>query len=178
MKDLKGTKTETNLRTAFSGESEARNKYTFFASVAKKSGYEQMSAIFLETAGQEKEHAELWFKYLGGIGDVVQNLESAAAGENYEWTQMYKQMAADAQAEGFTDIARKFELVAEVEKSHETRYRKLINSYTTSTVFDAGTTIKWKCRNCGYIYEGAAVPAVCPTCEHPRAFFERFVENY
>ena len=178
MKELAGTKTEQNLQTAFSGESEARNKYTYFASVAKKSGYEQMAAIFSETADQEKEHAEMWFKYLKGIGDVLQNLESAAAGEHYEWTEMYKTMAEEARQEGFDEIAHKFEMVAKVEQAHENRYNKLIKSYSTSTIFDAGTPIKWKCRNCGYIFEGAAVPDACPTCNHPRAFFERFCENY
>lgn len=178
MKDLKGTKTEANLREAFSGESQARNKYTYFAAAAKKAGYEQMSAIFLETADQEKEHAKMWFKLLIDLGDIDHNLASAAEGENFEWTQMYARMAKEADEEGFTDIAAKFRLVADVEKAHEERYNKLRNSLAAGKTFAADNEIKWKCRNCGHIHTGSQAPEVCPTCSHPKAFFERFCDNY
>lgn len=173
-----GTKTEKNLEDAFAGESQARNKYTFYASAAKKAGYEQMAAIFLETANQEKEHAKMWFKEFHGIGDVDENLKDAAAGENYEWTDMYVQMAKDAREEGFDDLAEKFEGVAKVEKGHENRYNKLLKSYQEDKSFKGDAPKGWKCRNCGYIYEGDEAPEICPVCAHPKAFFERMTENY
>lgn len=179
MADYKGTKTEKNLWEAFAGESQARNKYSFFASVAKKEGYEQIAAIFNETADNEKEHAKLWFKELAGIGDTATNLKEAAAGENYEWTDMYERMAQEAREEGFPVLAKKFELVGAVEKTHEERYRKLLARVEQETMFkeEAKTTL-WHCRNCGYIYEGAEAPQVCPCCNHPQSYFERFEENY
>jgi rubrerythrin len=173
-----GTKTEQNLRAAFSGESEARNKYTYFASVAKKEGYEQISALFLKTAENEKEHAKMWFKELNGIGDTAENLESAADGENYEWTDMYEQFAKDAEAEGFTVLAKKFRLVAAVEKHHEERYRALLKNVETAQVFEKSEVKVWECRNCGHIVVGTKAPEVCPTCAHPKAYFEVHEANY
>lgn len=178
MSKYTGTKTEKNLMTAFSGESEARNKYTFYASAAKKAGFVQMANIFEETANQEKEHAKMWFKEFHGIGDTAENLEDAAAGENYEWTEMYKRMAEEAEEEGFTDLAAKFRGVAEVEAAHERRYRKLLESFNSGTTFKGEAPLGWKCNNCGYIYEGEEAPDVCPVCAHPKAYFERKVENY
>ena len=173
-----GTKTEKNLMEAFSGESQARNKYTYFASVAKKEGYEQMAEIFLKTADNEKEHAKLWFKELNGIGNTLQNLEAAAAGENYEWTDMYDQFAKDADEEGFHELAEKFRAVAAIEKTHEERYRALINNVETKKVFEKSTVTVWECRNCGHIVVGTKAPEVCPVCAHPKSFFEVRKENY
>jgi len=178
MKDLKGTKTEKNLMEAFAGESQARNKYTYFASVAKKEGYEQIASIFLETAENEKEHAKLHFKELAGIGNTVDNLKAAAAGENYEWTEMYSRMAREAKEEGFEKIAKMFEGIAKVEKGHEERYRELLRNIEQDKVFKREGKILWKCRNCGNIYEGAEAPEVCPVCKHPRAYYEVKVKNY
>jgi len=178
MADLKGTKTEKNLLEAFAGESQARNKYTYFASVAKKEGYEQVAAIFLETAENEKEHAKLHFKKLNGIGDTIQNLKEAAAGENYEWTDMYKRMAEEAHEEGFEEIAVMFEGIAKIEKEHEERYRTLLKNVEEGAVFKKATEEAWKCRNCGHIYKGTEAPEVCPVCEHPRAHFELQTTNY
>jgi len=178
MKDLKGTKTEKNLMEAFAGESQARNKYSYFASVAKKEGYEQIASIFLETAENEKEHAKLSFKKLAGIGSTVDNLKAAAAGENYEWTEMYPRMAKEAKEEGFAEIAKMFEGIAEIEKGHEARYRKLLKNIEEDKVFKKGEKAIWKCRNCGNIYEGVESPEVCPVCKHPRAYYEVKVENY
>ena len=176
--NLKGTKTEQNLMTAFAGESQARNKYTHFASVAKKEGYEQIPAIFLETAENEKEHAKLWFKALGGIGDTAHNLVEAANGENYEWTEMYAEFAKTAREEGFETLARQFEGVAAIEKSHEERYRKLLENIETAQVFaKAGITV-WVCRNCGHIHVGVDAPKVCPVCAHPQSYFEVRATNY
>ncbi len=178
-KSLKGTKTEQNLKSAFSGESEARNKYTFFASVAKKEGYEQISAIFAETAANEKEHAEMWFKELGGIGDTKENLVAAAAGENYEWTDMYERFAKDAEAEGFKTLAAKFRMVAKVEKEHEQRYKDLHKNMVEGKVFEKATqNTVWICRNCGYKYVGPVAPKMCPCCAHPQSYFEVYVQNY
>lgn len=171
--EFKGSKTEANLNAAFAGESEARNKYTYFASVAKKAGYEKMAEIFLITADQEKEHAKLWFKALGELGDVDANLKAAMAGENYEWTQMYKQFAEDARAEGFEEQAKKFELVAQVEAEHEKRYQKQYDLLTSESTFKAEKRTEWVCRNCGYHYFGEEAPETCPLCEHPKAYFER-----
>lgn len=176
--ELKGSKTEKNLMAAFSGESEARNKYTYFASVAKKEGYEQIAALFLDTAQNEKEHAELWFKELGGIGDTAANLISAAQGENYEWTDMYATFAKEAEEEGFTAIAAKFRMVAEIEKHHEERYRALLNNVETKAVFEKSSVTVWECRNCGHIVVGMKAPAVCPVCAHPQAYFQVRKENY
>ena len=174
-----GTKTELNLQTAFAGESQARNKYTYFASVAKKEGYEQIAALFLETADNEKEHAKLWFKELEGLGDTAANLKAAAEGENYEWTDMYKSFAETADEEGFKELAAKFRMVASVEKHHEERYLALLNNVKNLKVFKKESEVTvWKCRNCGYIYVGKAAPAVCPCCKHPQAFFEVNAENY
>ena len=173
-----GTKTEQNLRAAFSGESEARNKYTYFASVAKKEGYEQISALFLKTAENEKEHAKMWFKELNGLGNTAENLESAADGENYEWTDMYESFAKDAEAEGFTELARKFRLVAAIEKHHEERYRALLKNVETAQVFEKSEVKVWECRNCGHIIVGTKAPEICPTCAHPKAYFEIHAENY
>ena len=178
MKDLKGTKTEKNLMEAFAGESQARNKYTYFASKAKKEGYEQIASIFLETAENEKEHAKLSFKKLAGIGSTIDNLKAAAAGENYEWTEMYPRMAKEAKEEGFEEIAKMFEGIAEIEKGHEARYQKLLKNIEKDKVFKREGKIFWKCRNCGNIYEGAEAPEVCPVCKHPRAYYEVKVENY
>lgn len=180
MKELKGTKTEKNLLEAFAGESQARNKYTYFASKAKKDGYEQIAAIFEETATNEKEHAKLWFKYLegGAIRDTMSNLKAAAEGENYEWTDMYDRMAKEAEEEGFTEIAAKFRLVAAIEKHHEERYKKLLQNIEEGIVFSRDDDRIWKCRNCGHIVIGKKAPEVCPTCNHPKSYFEISAENY
>ena len=178
MKELKGTKTEANLMTAFAGESQARNKYTYFASVAKKEGYEQISAIFLETAENEKEHAKLWFKALGELGNTAENLLSAANGENYEWTDMYDRMAKEAEEEGFKELAAKFRLVAKIEKSHEERYRALLNNVEMQQVFEKADMAIWECRNCGHLVMGKKAPEICPTCAHPKSYFEIRKENY
>ena len=178
--ELKGSKTEQNLMTAFAGESQARNKYTFFASQAKKDGYEQIAAIFQETADNEKEHAKVWFKLLNGgaIGSTEENLKAAAAGENYEWTDMYAEFAKTAKEEGFTRIAYLFEEVGKIEKEHEERYLKLLENVKEGKVFEAGEVKIWKCRNCGHIVVGTSAPEVCPVCNHPKAFFEIKAENY
>ena len=174
----KGTKTEANLLTAFAGESEARNKYTYFASVAKKEGYEQIAAIFQATADNEKEHAKLWFKELGLLGDTAANLLSAAEGENYEWTDMYATFAKEADEEGFHELAAKFRAVAAIEKTHEERYRALLNNVETKAVFEKSTVTVWECRNCGHICVGTKAPEICPVCVHPQSFFEVRKENY
>ena len=176
--ELKGTKTEKNLMAAFAGESQARNKYTYFASVAKKKGYEQISAIFLDTANNEKEHAKMWFKELGGLGNTAENLKAAAEGENYEWTDMYATFAKEAEEEGFTTLAKKFRMVAEIEKSHEERYLKLLNNVDMQKVFEKAEETMWECRNCGHLVIGKKAPEVCPVCAHPRAYFEVRKENY
>ena len=177
--ELKGTKTEKNLMEAFAGESMARSKYTFFASKAKKDGYVQIAKIFEETAANEKEHAKIWFKLLnGGIDDTAANLKAAAEGENYEWTDMYKRMAEEAREEGFEELAIKFEFVGKVEAAHEKRYLKLLDSLKNDKTFKGDAPLGWKCRNCGYVHEGPEAPEVCPTCAHPKAYFERKVENY
>lgn len=173
-----GTKTEKNLQEAFAGESMARNKYTYFASVAKKSGYEQIAALFLKTAENEKEHAKLWFKALGGIGSVEENLLEAAEGENHEWTDMYERMAREAEEEGFAELAEQFRGVAAIEKHHEERYRKLLQNIKNKEVFDRAGVHIWECRNCGHIVVGTSAPEVCPVCNHPRSFFEISAENY
>ena len=173
-----GTKTEKNLEAAFAGESQARNKYTYFASVAKKEGYEQISSLFLKTAENEKEHAKLWFKELNGIGDTAENLCAAAAGENYEWTDMYDVFAKTAEEEGFHDLAVKFRLVAAIEKSHEERYRALLKNVKTAEVFAKSEVKVWECRNCGHIVVGKKAPEVCPTCAHSQSYFEVRAENY
>ena len=178
MSKYAGTKTEKNLMDAFSGESQARNKYTYYASAAKKAGYVQISNIFEETANQEKEHAKMWFKEFHGIGDLEANLEDAAAGENYEWTDMYKHMAEDAREEGFTELAEKFEGVAKVEAAHEARYKKVLETFRAGKTFKGDAPLGWKCGNCGFIYYGEEAPEVCPVCVHPKAYFERKVENY
>ena len=174
----KGTQTEKNLMAAFSGESEARNKYTYFASVAKKQGFEQISALFLKTADNEKEHAKMWFKELGGLGDTAENLVSAANGENYEWTDMYAGFAKTAQEEGFPELAAKFRLVAQIEKHHEERYRALLKNVETAQVFEKSEVKVWECRNCGHIVVGTKAPELCPTCAHPQAYFEVREINY
>ncbi|MBE6720571.1 MAG: rubrerythrin family protein [Ruminococcaceae bacterium] len=173
-----GTQTEKNLRAAFSGESEARNKYTYFASKAKKEGYEQIAALFLKTADNEKEHAKIWFKELEGIGSTPENLVAAANGENYEWTDMYEGFAKTAEEEGFTELAAKFRMVAEVEKHHEERYRKLLQNIEMQEVFAKSEVKVWECRNCGHIVVGTAAPEICPVCAHPQAYFEINAENY
>ena len=173
-----GTQTEKNLEAAFAGESEARNKYTYFASKAKKEGYEQIAALFLKTADNEKEHAKLWFKELGGLGNTAQNLLSAAEGENYEWTDMYAGFAETAEAEGFKALAAKFRMVAAIEKHHEERYRALLKNVETAQVFEKSEVKVWECRNCGHIVVGTKAPEVCPTCAHPKAYFEINAENY
>lgn len=178
MGTVKGTKTEKNLQDAFAGESQARNKYTFFASVAKKEGYEQIAGIFLETADQEKEHAKLHFKALEGIGDTVANLKAAAGGEGHEWTSMYPQMAKEAREEGFEDIARMFEGIAKVEKEHQARYLALLKNVEDGQVFARKDKVRWRCRNCGYVYEGAKAAEKCPVCQHPKAYFEIAPANY
>ena len=176
--ELKGSKTEANLWKAFAGESMARNKYTYFASKAKKEGYEQIAAIFEETAGNEKEHAKLWFKELGGIVDTAANLKAAAAGENEEWTQMYKEMAETAREEGFEKLAFLFDGVGKIEKEHEERYLKLLGNIENDLVFSAGEETVWICRNCGHVHVGKTAPKVCPVCAHPGAYFERRATNY
>lgn len=176
--ELKGTKTEKNLWDAFAGESQARNKYTYFAKVAKKEGYEQISNLFLETAMNEMEHAKLHFKALGELGDTIANLNAAAGGENYEWTEMYPNMAKDAREEGFNDIAAMFEGIAAVEKKHEERYKNLLANIKNGSVFIKNGKVYWKCLNCGYIHEGIEAPKVCPVCKHPQAYFEIHTENY
>ena len=176
--NLKGTKTEKNLMAAFSGESEARNKNTYFASVARKEGYQQIAAIFEETAANEKEHAKLWFKMLGGLGDTAQNLLNAAEGENYERTDMYARFADEAEEEGFTALAQQFRKVAEVEKAHEERYRKLLSNVEMKAVFEKSEEIMWECRNCGHLVIGKKAPEVCPVCAHPQSYFEVRKENY
>ena len=190
-KSLKGTKTEKNLLAAFAGESQARNRYTYFASVAKKEGYEQISAIFLETADNEKEHAKMFFKQLEGgdveitasypagqIKDTVANLEAAADGENMEWTRIYSDFAQTAQNEGFPEVARLFEQISKVEKFHEARYRKLINTLRNKEIFKKSAPVKWHCRECGFVFEGKEAPKECPACKHPQAYFEVLAENY
>ena len=176
--ELKGSKTEKNLLAAFAGESQARNKYTFFASKAKKEGYEQIAALFLKTADNEKEHAKLWFKALGELGDTAANLLHAAEGENYEWTDMYDTFAREAEEEGFTALAAKFRAVAAIEKTHEERYRALLHNVETAAVFEKSSVTVWECRNCGHIVVGLKAPAVCPVCVHPQSFFEVRKENY
>ncbi len=173
-----GTQTEKNLEAAFAGESMARNKYTYYASKAKKEGYEQISALFLKTADNEKEHAKMWFKELGGIEDTAANLLHAAEGENYEWTDMYDGFAKTAEEEGFFELAGKFRLVAAIEKHHEERYRALLQNVETKTVFEKSEVKVWECRNCGHIVVGTAAPEVCPTCDHPKAYFEINAKNY
>ncbi len=173
-----GTQTEKNLLAAFAGESEARNKYTFFASKARQEGYEQIAALFLKTAENEKEHAKLWFKELEGIGDTAENLQAAAEGENYEWTDMYEDFAKTAEAEGFTELAHRFRLVAAIEKHHEERYRALLHNVEMAEVFTKSEVKVWECRNCGHIVIGTSAPEVCPTCNHPRSYFEVREENY
>ena len=179
-KDTKysGTQTEKNLMEAFAGESQARNKYTYFASIAKKQGFEQIAALFLKTADNEKEHAKLWFKELQGIGDTAENLLAAAEGENYEWTDMYEGFAKTAQEEGFDELAKKFRLVAAIEKHHEERYRALLHNVEMSEVFAKSDVKVWECRNCGHIVVGEKAPEVCPTCAHPQSYFEICAENY
>ena len=191
MKSLKGTKTEKNLLASFAGESQARNRYTYFASVAKKAGYEQIAAIFLETADNEKEHAKRFFVLLEGgeaeitasypagvIGDTAQNLEAAAAGENLEWTKLYKDAEGTARKEGFEEVAKQFKEIGEVEEQHEKRYRKLLKNVKEGKVFKKETVVKWKCRNCGYVHESKEAPGECPACLHPQAFYELLCENY
>ena len=178
--ELKGSKTEQNLMTAFAGESQARNKYTYFASKAKKDGYEQIAAIFEETANQEKEHAKMWFKELNGgeIPSTIENLEAAADGENYEWTNMYEEFAKVAEEEGFKVLANKFRMVANIEKTHEERYRKLLKNINDEVVFSRDGDVIWQCRNCGHIVVGKKAPMVCPVCNHPQSYFEIKKENY
>ena len=173
-----GTQTEKNLEAAFAGESQARNKYTYFASKAKKEGYEQIAALFLKTADNEKEHANMWFKELDGIGDTAQNLAAAAAGENFEWTDMYDGFAKTAEEEGFSELAEKFRLVAAIEKEHEERYRALLKNVETAQVFEKSEIKVWECRNCGHIAVGPKAPLVCPTCAHPQSYFELREKNY
>ena len=175
---FKGTKTEQNLLAAFAGESQARNKYTYFASVAKKEGYEQIAAIFEQTANNEKEHAKLWFKALELLGGTAENLKAAAEGENYEWTDMYKTFAEDAEAEGFTELAAQFRMVAAIEKTHEERYRALLNNVEMQKVFEKAEEEIWECRNCGHLVMGKKAPELCPVCKHPKSFFEIRKENY
>lgn len=176
--NLKGSKTEKNLMAAFAGESQVRSKYTYFASVAKKEGYEQIAAIFLETADNEKEHAKLWFKALGALGNTAENLLHAAEGENYEWTDMYDTFAKEAEEEGFLEIAERFRLVAQVEKSHEERYRALLSNVEMQKVFEKSEETIWECRNCGHLVIGKKAPEICPVCEHPKAFFQVKKQNY
>lgn len=179
MAELKGTRTEANLQTAFAGESMARSKYTFFASKAKKDGYVQIAKIFEETAANEKEHAKIWFKLLnGGIDDTAANLKAAAEGENYEWTDMYDSFAKTAEEEGFPELAQKFRLVGEIERHHEERYRALLRNVETAKVFEKSEVKVWECRNCGHIVVGTKAPDVCPTCNHPQSYFEVHAENY
>lgn len=176
--ELKGSRTEQNLVAAFAGESQARNKYTYFADVARREGYEQIAGIFQETADNEKEHAKLWFKELKLLGNTEENLKAAAAGENYEWTDMYKTFAEEAKAEGFTELARKFSMVAAIEKTHEERYLKLLNNVEMQKVFEKSEETMWVCRNCGHLVVGKKAPAVCPVCAHPQSYFEMRAENY
>ena len=176
--ELKGSKTERNLRDAFSGESQARTRYTFYASVAKKEGYEQIASLFQETADNEKEHAKIHLKYLSGIGNTKENLLDAAKGENYEWVTMYEDFAKDAEEEGFTEIAEKFRMIASIEKEHEERFRKLLKNLEEGKVFKKDDVYVWKCRNCGYIHVSKEAPDVCPACNHPQSFFEVKAENY
>ena len=176
--ELKGSKTEKNLMEAFAGESQARNKYTYFASVAKKEGYEQISAIFQHTADNEKEHAKMWFKALGELGNTAENLAAAAAGENYEWTDMYDRFAKEAEEEGFKELAFKFREVAKIEKAHEERYRALLSNVEMKKVFEKSEETMWECRNCGHLVMGKKAPEVCPVCAHPQSFFEVRKENY
>lgn len=178
MSKYAGTQTEKNLQAAFAGESQARNKYTYFASVAKKEGYEQISSLFLKTADNEKEHAKMWFKELNGIGTTSENLSAAADGENYEWTDMYDEFAKTAEAEGFTELADKFRLVAEIERHHEERYRALLKNVETAAVFEKSEVKVWECRNCGHIVVGTNAPEICPACSHPQSYFEVHAENY
>jgi len=179
MAELKGTKTEANLMAAFAGESQARNKYTYYASVAKKEGYAQIAALFTETADNEKEHAKIWFKLLyGGMPDTIQNLKDAANGENYEWTDMYDTFAKEAREEGFDKIAYLFEEVGKIEKEHEERYRKLLQNIEAGNVFAKDEETTWHCANCGHIYKGKKAPAVCPVCDHPQAYFQVLAQNY
>ena len=180
MKDLKGTKTEKNLLEAFAGESQARNKYSYYASQAKKDGYVQIAALFEETAGNEKEHAKMWFKYLHGgkIADTMTNLADAAAGENYEWTDMYDRFARDADEEGFPELAARFRAVAAIEKSHEERFRALLHNVQMQEVFEKAGAVMWECRNCGHLVMGKKAPEVCPVCGHPKAYFQVRAENY
>ena len=173
-----GTQTEKNLQEAFAGESQARNKYTYFASVARKEGFEQIAAIFQATADNEKEHAKLWFKELEGIGDTAANLEAAAAGENFEWTDMYEAFAKTAEEEGFTALAKRFRMVAAIEKRHEERYRALLHNIETAAVFEKSEVKVWECRNCGHIVVGTKAPEVCPVCAHPQSYFEISADNY
>ena len=173
-----GTQTEKNLEAAFAGESQARNKYTYFASRAQKEGFEQIGALFLETAENEKEHAKLWFKELNGINDTAQNLADAAAGENYEWTDLYEGFAKTAEEEGFTELAIKFRMVAAIEKRHEERYRALLKNVETAEVFKRSEVKVWECRNCGHIVVGTSAPEICPVCAHPKAYFELHKENF
>ena len=173
-----GTQTEKNLEAAFAGESQARNKYTYFASKAKKEGYEQIASLFLKTADNEKEHAKMWFKELDGIGDTAQNLAAAAAGENFEWTDMYDGFAKTAEEEGFSELAEKFRLVAAIEKEHEERYRAILKNVETAQVFEKSEIKVWECRNCGHIAVGPKAPLVCPTCAHPQSYFELREKNY
>ena len=176
--ELKGSKTEKNLMEAFAGESQARNKYSYFASKAKKEGFEQIAAIFNQTADNEKEHAKLWFKLLGGIGNTAENLLAAAEGEYYEWTDMYDTFAKEAQEEGFVEIAAKFRAVAKIERSHEERYRALLSNVEMQKVFEKSEEIMWECRNCGHLVMGKKAPEICPVCEHPQSYFEVRKENY
>ncbi len=176
--ELKGSKTEKNLMEAFAGESQARNKYTYFASVAKKEGYQQISAIFEETANNEKEHAKMWFKALGELGNTAKNLAAAAEGENYEWTDMYDKFAKEAEEEGFTDLAFKFREVAKIEKAHEERYRALLKNIEMQQVFEKAEETMWECRNCGHLVMGKKAPEICPVCAHPQSYFEVRKENY
>ncbi len=178
MNKYSGTKTEKNLQAAFAGESQARNKYTYFASVAKKEGYEQIAAIFNATADNEKEHAKLWFKELSGIGDTTENLKAAADGENYEWTDMYEGFAKTAEEEGFTALAAKFRMVGAIEKRHEERYRALLKNIETAAVFAKSEVKVWECRNCGHIIVGTKAPEACPVCAHPKSYFEISADNY
>ncbi|MCI9529785.1 MAG: rubrerythrin family protein [Angelakisella sp.] len=178
MSKYAGTQTEKNLLAAFAGESQARNKYTYFASRAKKDGFEQIAALFLKTADNEKEHAKMWFKELGGIGSTAENLKAAAEGENYEWTDMYAGFAETAEKEGFPELAAKFRMVGEIEKRHEERYRALLKNVETAEVFRKGEVKMWECRNCGHIVIGTAAPEVCPVCAHPQAYFEVSEANY
>ena len=176
--ELKGSKTEANLWEAFAGESQARNKYTYYASQARKDGFQQIAAFFEETAGNEKEHAKLWFKELAGIGSTAENLAAAAEGENYEWTDMYAGFAKTAEAEGFPELAARFRMVGEVERHHEERYRALLHNVETAAVFAKSEVKIWECRNCGHIVVGTAAPEVCPVCNHPQSYFELCAENY